>query len=94
MPEFQTKDKAFGRLLETARRAARTQAGIFITGESGAGKNRLAGYIHDHSLRSTGPLIQVACANLPVGLLDDVAGGMPLSGQRFEPHRVAQAAGP
>lgn len=70
MPEFQTRDKAFGRLLETARRAARTQAGIFITGESGTGKNRLAGYIHEHSLRNAGPLIQVPCANLPVGLLE------------------------
>ncbi|MBD3867466.1 MAG: sigma-54-dependent Fis family transcriptional regulator [Acidobacteria bacterium] len=70
MPEFLTRNKAFGRLLETARRAARTQAGIFITGESGTGKNRLAGYIHEHSPRHTGPLIQVPCANLPVGLLE------------------------
>ena len=70
MPEFLTRDRAFGRLLETARRAAETQAGILITGESGTGKNRLAGYIHTHSPRSNGPLVHVPCANLPAELLE------------------------
>jgi len=68
--EFLTRDIAFGQLLEAARRAAGTQAGIFITGESGTGKNRLAGFIHEHSPRQAGPLIQVPCANLPVELLE------------------------
>ncbi len=70
MPEFHTRDQAFGRLLETALRAAHTQAGLFITGESGTGKNRLAGFIHENSPRHNGPLIQVACANLPDELLE------------------------
>ena len=70
VPEFLTRDKAFRQLLETAVRAARTQAGIFITGESGTGKNRLAGFIHQHSGRHDGPLIQVPCANLPGDLLE------------------------
>ena len=70
MPEFLTRDKAFGQLLETARRVARTQAGLFITGESGTGKNRLAAFLHEHSPRHEGPFIQVPCANLPGDLLE------------------------
>lgn len=70
MPEFLTRDKPFRQLLETACRAARTQAGIFITGESGTGKNRLAGFIHRNSPRRDGPWIQVPCANLPEELLE------------------------
>ena len=70
MPEFLTRDKAFGQLLKIALRTARTQAGVFITGESGTGKNRLAGFIHEHSGRHDGPLIHVPCANLPGDLLE------------------------
>ena len=70
MPEFLTRDKAFGQLLETARRVARSQAGLFITGESGTGKNRLAAFLHEHSPRHDGPFIQVPCANLPGELLE------------------------
>ncbi len=67
--DFLTRDRSFRQLIATARRAATTQAGILITGESGTGKNRLARFIHDNSTRS-GPLVQVACANLPAGMLE------------------------
>ncbi len=70
MPDFPTRNRGFRRLLETARRAAATEAGILITGESGTGKNRLAAFLHENSPRHSGPFIQVPCANLPAGLLE------------------------
>jgi DNA-binding NtrC family response regulator len=57
-------------LLALAARAARTEANILITGESGTGKNLLARNIHELSARSSGPWIEVPCANLPVELLE------------------------
>jgi DNA-binding NtrC family response regulator len=57
-------------LLALAERAARTDANILITGESGTGKNRLARHIHDVSERHTGPYVEVPCANLPPELLE------------------------
>jgi two-component system response regulator HydG len=69
VPDFLTRDRGFRRLIATAQRAATTQAGILITGESGTGKNRLARFIHDNSTRS-GPFVQIPCANIAAGMLE------------------------
>jgi len=58
------------RVLELARRGARSDATMLLSGESGVGKGALAQWIHDHSLRSGGPLVQVNCAALPSGLVE------------------------
>jgi two-component system response regulator HydG len=70
VPEFQTRHPGFRELLEQARRAARSQANVFLTGESGTGKNRFARLIHEQSDRREGPFVEVACANLPSELLE------------------------
>ena len=67
---FLTRSPGFIHLLDLAQRAARSQASIFLTGESGTGKNRLARFLHECSLRSEGPFIEVPCANLPSELLE------------------------
>jgi DNA-binding NtrC family response regulator len=68
--EFVTRNPRLRELLALAERAARTEASILITGESGTGKNRLARHIHDVSERRAGPYVEVPCANLPPELLE------------------------
>src|SRR5207249_6999395 len=42
---------AFRRAIELARKVAPTDASVFITGESGSGKEMIAQFIHHHSRR-------------------------------------------
>ncbi len=52
-----------------AWRIARSDATVLLTGPSGAGKDVMANFIHNNSLRSTGPMVAVNCAALPGSLL-------------------------
>jgi DNA-binding NtrC family response regulator len=60
----------FRAAIEAARKVAPTNASVFITGESGAGKELIAQFIHAHSHRHARPLIAVNCAALPEPLLE------------------------
>jgi len=50
--------------------AARCDAKVLITGESGVGKEIVARLIHDGSTRTRGPLITINCAGFPDSLLE------------------------
>lgn len=51
-------------LVDLARRVARVDSNILITGESGVGKECLAQFIHRASARAAGPFVPVNCGAL------------------------------
>jgi len=53
-----------------AERVSSTDANVLITGESGAGKDVLASWIHAKSPRAAQPLVKIDCATLPGELLE------------------------
>jgi DNA-binding NtrC family response regulator len=60
----------FLKVMEQARKVARTEANVLITGESGTGKEVLARFIHAESPRRDRLFTPVDCAALPEGLLE------------------------
>lgn len=57
-------------LYRRAARVARGDVPVLLLGESGAGKEVLARFVHERSARSRGPFLAVNCAALPKELLE------------------------
>ena len=53
-----------------AERVSSTDANVLVTGESGAGKDLIASFIHSRSPRSAQPLVKIDCATLPGDLIE------------------------
>jgi two-component system response regulator FlrC len=68
-------DPFTGQLLALASRVARTDVTVLIGGPSGTGKEVLARFIHDQSLRQGGRFIAFNCACLPESMVEDLLFG-------------------
>jgi transcriptional regulator with GAF, ATPase, and Fis domain len=64
------RSAAFRRLIDLARRAARSDADVLITGETGVGKTALARAMHGWSRRSGGPFVTVHLGDLTPTLIE------------------------
>ena len=56
-------------LMRQVRRMASAQAPVLIQGESGSGKELIARAIHQHSARSSGPLVVINCGAIQSNLI-------------------------
>jgi transcriptional regulator with PAS, ATPase and Fis domain len=56
--------------VDLAERVSATSSNVLITGESGAGKDVLASFIHSKSSRAHQPFVKIDCATLPGDLLE------------------------
>lgn len=63
-PDLVGKSAAFRSLIATARRAAKSDADVLITGETGVGKTAIARAMHGFSARRGGPFVTVHLADL------------------------------
>ncbi|MDT7809340.1 MAG: hypothetical protein QOJ70_3153 [Acidobacteriota bacterium] len=70
MIELVARSEAMREALRLAGRVATTDANVLVTGESGAGKDALALFVHAMSPRAMGPFVKIDCAALPSELLE------------------------
>lgn len=62
-------------VFERARKVAKSDATVLISGESGVGKEVLVQYIHNHSNRSDKPFVAINCAAIPDNMLEAILFG-------------------
>ena len=68
--EILTSDRRMRELIQLARTVAQSKATVLIQGQSGTGKELMAGLVHDHSSRATRPFVAINCAAIPENLLE------------------------
>lgn len=64
------EDPKSQRLFEMASKVAQSDTTVLLTGESGAGKEVVARYIHRYSPRVDGPFVAINCAAIPDNMLE------------------------
>ena len=94
---LQSLNAGMQRVIETAKKAASSEAIVLLCGESGTGKSVFARAIHHWSPRSAKPLAVVACPAVPPDLLESElfghAKGAFTGAVRDNPGRIAACEG-
>jgi transcriptional regulator with GAF, ATPase, and Fis domain len=62
--------KGLSKVLDTARKVAKSDSSVLITGESGTGKELIARAIYKNSPRRNGPMVIINCGAIPSELLE------------------------
>ena len=70
MIELFARSNGMREAVSLAERVSATASNVLITGESGAGKDVLAAFIHARSNRAKQPFVKIDCATLPGDLLE------------------------
>jgi two-component system response regulator HydG len=84
--EGETESPAMRELFVKAQRVARTELTVLVTGETGAGKEWLARWLHAHSPRAFRKFVPVNCGAIPDTLLDKYLFGHTSGGFTGEVH--------
>ncbi|MFK7160698.1 sigma-54 dependent transcriptional regulator [Marinospirillum sp. MEB164] len=69
-PRLLSRAPVMIRLLEMAHQLAKIETDLLLWGETGAGKDRLARYIHDLSPRAAQPFVAINCGAVPESLIE------------------------
>jgi transcriptional regulator with GAF, ATPase, and Fis domain len=64
------KSPSINHIKEMIEKVAPSDARVLITGANGSGKELVAHWLHEKSLRNKGPLIEVNCAAIPSELIE------------------------
>ena len=65
-----SENKEFKKIIDMARKVAKTTVNVLLLGESGVGKEVFANYIHTQSQRSNKPFVAVNCHALSESVLE------------------------
>jgi NtrC-family two-component system response regulator AlgB len=94
---LQSRNAGLQRVIETARKAAPSEAIVLLRGESGTGKSVFARAVHQWSARAAKPMAVVACPAVPAELLESElfghAKGAFTGAVRDNPGRIAACEG-
>ncbi|MEK7392654.1 MAG: sigma-54 dependent transcriptional regulator [Fibrobacterota bacterium] len=64
------RSSAMRKILDLARRVAKVDSTVLISGESGSGKERIARLLHEESSRASGPFVAINCGAIAETLLE------------------------
>jgi transcriptional regulator with GAF, ATPase, and Fis domain len=64
------ESKAISKIKDMIEKVAATDARVLITGSNGTGKELVAHWLHEKSVRANGPMIEVNCAAIPSELIE------------------------
>jgi len=73
--QFIAGDERTEKLVNLARKVAKTDVTVFINGPTGTGKEVLSKFIHNNSARSNKPFIGINCAAIPENMLEAILFG-------------------